>query len=193
MAQEIILRPNPRLQPTPKAPGANQENAILCFRLNRRLDAGGRQLKRHRWATLGVPVGNVEIGYFRDFNASNTILIAGDKEGLERLLAEIQIFITGSSKSIILSSLQFISSSIKLHLILDLNLIQSRIIQIEPRLFHWQSNEQGWDEVIEKINLLLKTKNSHQYIENGIDPIIVQISYDEYSLEWWMRTKNKKH
>lgn len=130
-------------------------------------------------------MGSIRVGLFDDFKGANTLLIAVDREGLQHLIEWLREAISserhadfGDCPGIRVQSrllIRVIRGS------KDIGL--SRVAETE---FVWQRSDEGWLEVIEKLENM-DAGDGHQYLDGPRDDVRAMASIGEYGDERWQR------
>lgn len=129
-------------------------------------------------------MGQVQIGFFKNFKSSDTVLIGGDSEGL-RSLADVlrKLATTHSIKVVALHNLPFVEVHNHLQILAYLGGDSGARFQ-QPVVVAWTLSAEGWADVADKIDVLCEVSSGHQYLDRLSD-ITVQASTGEYGGAWW--------
>ena len=130
-------------------------------------------------------MGIVHIGFFEDFKSSNTLLLDGDKEGLERLAQAIQELAKGEKETIAIHSLPFVEVHQGVRLFASSSAKDLGARQQSTSEFEWKRTKSGWEETADKVHVVSQGPQCHHYLDAEKDEITVMVSSGEYGDKWW--------
>jgi len=129
----------------------------------------------------------VRMGYFENFKSTNTILVSGDEEGLQRLAGVLRSLEDTNARPVELHLLSFaeVHGGIELTAYpVDREIGVRRVGS--ALYFRWHHSAEGWLESAEKIEAVARGSGGHCYL--GATPAgdaVVMVSKGEYDESWW--------
>ena len=127
----------------------------------------------------------IQVGRFDDFGGSDTLLFECDPDGLQALINVVRgVEVHGEPSPLVPGS------GIVVHGGITVTFEQSRedvgLVAIEDRDYIWRLSSEGWAEVVEKLAVMQRAHDGHQYFE-GADDLTIMVAIGEYGDEWWAR------
>lgn len=121
----------------------------------------------------------LRLGYFPDFNGTDTVLIDGTSQEIKELCKRLGEFVDSGMLALSLDDLVSVSfaHSARLVVISDEKRADSRFI--------WSCNASSFDATKEKLHALVAASKGHQYFELVGSPAQLMVSIGEYGDEWW--------
>jgi hypothetical protein len=130
-----------------------------------------------------LPLSRVHIGFFRDFNSSDTVLIDGDSSGL-RLLADTFRSLANSVGSVAIDELPFVEVHHGIRIAATVG-ERDNGASINGLDVSWERSADGWQDAADKLDVLETAAAGHQYLDASSDRVTVRASIGEYSDSWW--------
>ena len=127
----------------------------------------------------------VRIGFFEDFKSSDTLLLDGDKEGLEQLAQAMRELARGGKESISFHLLPFVEIHHGVRLFASLSAEDLGTRQRGMSEFEWKRTKSGWEETADKVGVISQCQQGHHYLDAEKDEVTVMVSSIEYGKEWW--------
>ena len=136
--------------------------------------------------TGGVAHNALHIGFFKDFNSNDTLLLEGDSIGLGQLESAIRSLADGTNATLALHTLPFVDARGSVEIIVMLTDRDLGIHRVDSTTsFVWQRTEAGWRDIAGKIVTLIGSVRGHHYLEAESDDVTVEVSKGEYGDNWW--------
>ena len=130
-------------------------------------------------------VGRIHIGFFKDFQSSDTLLIDGDAEGLRSLANALRQLATSGGIGVVdLRALPFVELHHGLQVLASCVSTDAGASFQDSGVVAWARSAAGWKEAADKIDALCVHSSGHQYLDDASD-ITVQASTGEYGAAWW--------
>jgi hypothetical protein len=128
----------------------------------------------------------LRLGYFPDFIWDDTILVGGDRAGLDRLAALLTPLTAPGAPAIELHQHAQVSVWKPVHLTAmsdsaDSGVRRQHDVQDVPA-FLWQRSPAGWTQILE---LLAGVSSGHQWLQSEVDDEAVVMVSAEYPEAWW--------
>ena len=127
-------------------------------------------------------MGLIRVGLFEGFKGEDTLLIDVDYDGLHGLIAWLRQ-VTSSAHEVGLS----VCPDVNVQMGLEVNVLcvahDAGLLKISERNFVWQRSEEGWMEIIDKLEAM-RVGACHQYLDGPRDDVQVVASIGEYGNEW---------
>jgi len=131
----------------------------------------------------------VQMGYFENFKSANTILVSGDKDGLQGLAVVLRTLEDPNARPVELHLLPFAEVHGDVELTARPVDREMGVRRLGPALcFHWHHSAEGWLESAEKIEVVARGSGGHCHL--GATPAEhadVMVSKGEYDESWWER------
>lgn len=132
---------------------------------------------------------HVRLGYFENFKGTDTILLCGDGEGLQRLAKHLRTLEDANADPVNLHLLPFVQvhGGIELTAYPVDRELGIRRTGLGSR-FAWHHSQEGWLESAEKIEAVVRGGGGHGYLgETPAGDAVVVVSKGEYDEDWWER------
>jgi len=139
---------------------------------------------------IGEP--HLRVAFFNDFNGSDTVLFAGNRNGME-LLSWIARELAAGKTSIDLLTHRGVVTLFGMELTAYLDASDVGLRRRKPTGldFAWVRDADGWLEVAEKVDALRDSQSGsgHAYLNAAHrgEPAVLMVSVGEYDEEWWAR------
>lgn len=133
-------------------------------------------------------MSRVDLGYFENFKSSDTLLMEGDTDGLRNLAQVLRSLHNGSAAVVEVDALPFVQS----HHGVRLTAKRSRrdlVTRAEDasNSFTWERTEAGWQDVADKLEVLVGCREGHHYFDAAHEQVMVEVAKGEYGNNWWSR------
>lgn len=135
------------------------------------------------WADK-IIVGVIRIGYFEGFKGHDTLLLAGDNEGLDQFERWVRGRVAGSSPER-LDQCPYVQPWRGLRLVAAVAPREVGLVRGPDGGFAWGRTVAGWTSVADQIAVLRAAGAGHEYLECGSDRVVPMASLGEYSDAWW--------
>ena len=129
----------------------------------------------------------LHLGYFENFQGSNTILLCGDEGELPWLADHLRTLEAANTKSVNLHLLPFVRAHGSVELAARPMDRELGVRRAGPApCFAWHHSEEGWLESAEKVEAVARGNGGHCYLgEAPPGDAVVMVSKDEYDEAWW--------
>jgi hypothetical protein len=135
-----------------------------------------------------VQMMHLHLAYFQNFKSTNTILISGDEEGLQRLADHLRPLEDATAKPVNLHLLPFVQAHGGVSLTAHPVDRELGVRRIGPSRFDWHHSQEGWLESADKIEAVVRGSGGHCYLgESPAGDAVVMVSKGEYDEGWWER------
>jgi len=124
----------------------------------------------------------IQIGFFRDFKSSDTLLIEGDSSGL-RQLADVCRDLAEDGGSTAIHELPFVEVHHGIRVVAS-TADRDDGASMNGLDVSWKRSRNGWHETAEKLRGLETTTAAHQDLDVGEDALTVVASSGEYGDAW---------
>jgi hypothetical protein len=130
-------------------------------------------------------MGSIRVGFFEDFKGADTLLIDVDAEGLRSLIAWLRDLMSSDQKGLLSACPGVgLQSGLRVEVLRVPN--DAGLVKMAETEFVWRRSEDGWMEIIEKLEVL-EGGACHQYMDGPRDDVQSMASIGEYGDEWWKR------
>ena len=133
-------------------------------------------------------MARVHVGYFEDFKGGDTVLLEGDDDGLHELAESFRELAAGTIADLALHDLSYVQAHRQVRVTASRTnrKLEIRRVSAEDD-FLWESASEDWRDAADKLDVLVDTKQGHQYLVPNHDELTVQASKNEYGDGWWRR------
>jgi hypothetical protein len=121
-------------------------------------------------------LGAVHIGYFEDFLETDTLLLAGDEDGLRELVDSLRALADGQHDEIAIHTLAFAVPHREVQLVAVRSAEDIGIKRRGAREFEWRRDPSGWRDSAEKVLTLSQCEHGHHYLDAQGDEATVMVS-----------------
>lgn len=128
----------------------------------------------------------LHMGFFKNFKASDTLLLEDDAAALGRLAAALRSLAQGDCESLALHKLPFVEVHHGVEVTAE-HADGDNGIRCTDRsnAFVWQRNEAGWHDAAKKVKVLIRSPGGHHYLDAEADEVTVEVSKGEFGDDWW--------
>ena len=126
---------------------------------------------------------DLHLGFFANFNGSDSLLLEGSSLGIENLVSVLCAFMYSAEESLPIHTLASVASRHPVQLFATR--VLQRAVVSEPPRFAWQLSSGELPNIQEKLLELAHSPSGHQYFDIVGSSAQLIVSVGEYGESWW--------